>query len=100
MKYRCRASEAGSVEAGRPAAHRFFCCWSCRWGIRWAAKSSQLPGCSASRPGRSRQPGWTESFGQSPRSIGIARARQVVPPVAQVDRAQLTARCPDPQDVE
>ena len=24
MKYRCRASEAGSVEAGRPAAHRFF----------------------------------------------------------------------------
>ena len=24
MKYQCRASEAGSVEAGRPAAHRFF----------------------------------------------------------------------------
>ena len=24
MKYRCRASEAGSVEAGRPAPHRFF----------------------------------------------------------------------------
>ena len=24
MKHRCRASEAGSVEAGRPAAHRFF----------------------------------------------------------------------------
>ena len=29
-----------------------------------------------------------ESLGQSPRSIGIARASQVVPPVAQVDRAQ------------
>ena len=43
MKHRCRASEAGSVEADRRKANRFFFCLSRRWGIQDAQERAGQP---------------------------------------------------------
>ena len=55
MKDRCRASEAGSVEAGRFAAHRFFFANRFVWAVVGAFEPARVPGAtrwSQSEPDR------------------------------------------------
>ena len=83
MKYRCRASEAGSVEAGRTAAHRFFFANRVdgafvgqpdRARAHRESRSSQPRRARAHKAARSNQPGRARAH-RAARSSQPGRAR-------------------------